>query len=252
MGNRRCEPRAARRASEALPICSSLRPPPNHRSLAREHPRPARTAVSAETRGNVAGVLRRLHAGGGTQQHGDDRLHRAWEGDQGTMLQAEATDCHVLRGGPFSEAASASSGTHLPLVLFPKTAHLKEQWVPALQALNPSSDSKSFTAAGGVRTTTTDAALRRSPGCAGPRPHPSWADTEELGRLRPPAGRGRPGGTRPVLPGPRGPAQSCLPPTPSARSLRGATWLVQALHRYTQVPSPTLSTLRDDQSTRFR
>lgn len=30
------------------------------------------------------------------------------------------------------------------------------------------------------------------------------------------------------------------------------TWLVQALHRYTQVPSPTLSTLRDDQSTRFR
>lgn len=30
------------------------------------------------------------------------------------------------------------------------------------------------------------------------------------------------------------------------------TWLVHALHRYTQVPSPTLSTLREDQSTRLR
>lgn len=30
------------------------------------------------------------------------------------------------------------------------------------------------------------------------------------------------------------------------------TWLVHALHRYTQVPNPTLSTLREDQSTRLR
>ena len=30
------------------------------------------------------------------------------------------------------------------------------------------------------------------------------------------------------------------------------TWLVQALHRYTQAPRPTLSRLPADQSTRFR
>ena len=36
------------------------------------------------------------------------------------------------------------------------------------------------------------------------------------------------------------------------RSHSFVTLLVHALHRYTQLPSPTASTLSDDQSTRFR
>lgn len=55
-----------------------------------------------------------------------------------------------------------------------------------------------------------------------------------------------------------GPSLAWLLPSTTVRNThvctRSAkpTWLVQALHRYTQVPSPTLSTLREDQSTRFR
>lgn len=75
----------------------------------------------------------------------------------------------------------------------------------------------------------------------GPSTHWTWWELQRLQRAK----QVQTGGVD--IPWLHSPQQRQHPP----RGLQ-PTWLVHALHRYTQVPSPTLSTLRDDQSTRFR